>query len=546
MSVCFGVLKLNGTAVGSSALARMNQGLSDWGAAGERFYTDGAIALGYRPAKITAEDQHDHQPRQSLQIVLIAHLRLDNRAELCRQFGMEDVITLPDSQLIVMSYQRYGTDCVQHLRGDWVFALWDAACQRLLIARDASGNTGLYWWLSGDGCLVFSTGMKGILAYPNFHRRKDLAFAAGILTVFIDPAHATNASYEQVQRLLPGHYLLADTSGQTPRLHRWWQPENLPTLTFKKPDDYYSAFLELYSDAVAQRLRVQGQQRIAATLSGGLDSGSVVALAAPLLAKRGEPLTCYVHVPFYAPDAASKRRSGDELELAQQTAMHVGNTCLLPLYSEKTLLLDSMDKFLHTHDAPGHAAGNQYWIADLLEAARSAGSTVLLTGQGGNATVSFNGDGKLWHELLTGHLGKIFTILRNEQGGIWQAVKQRLLKPAVEPYLAYWQQYSKHAFKPTVWERYSAINPAFAEELALLPRMQALGFDPSFSVVNPERRQAFRLGTMQSRAYELWMENGAAYGLDVRDPTRDQRIVEFCWRLPDGVFCSGGKVNSGH
>lgn len=539
MSACFGLFHWDGTPVEAESLASIDRALAGWGPDGGGLHSDGPVGLGSRLRRITPEDQHDLQPMIEGPLVLVAHARLDNRTELCRRFALADRPDLPDSALVLHAYRRYHDDCVRHLLGDWVFALWDKERGRLLLARDASGNTSLFWRQHAQG-LVFATGLNGILAHPRLAHQPDLRAIAGLLTVFVDPDEDDSTPWQDVRRLKPGHRLSADQRGL--RVERWWRPETLSPLELPTPDDYHQAFLALYEDAVAQRLRVHGGT-VAATLSGGLDSGSVVALAAPQLARRGQALEAYVHRPLHPPSATGPLCGGDEFALAQQTAAHVGNVAAIPLRAGHIPVLHGIAQALAIHGAPFHAIGNQHWVTDILETARDAGHKVLLTGQGGNATVSYGGHGSLLPDLLAGRLGRVLRSLRDETSGLWPATKRRLLKPLVHAAALRFPP-SRQASGATPWAPYSAINAGFARELGLLERMRHSGFDPSFAAPyqNPAVVRSFRLGLHSRGAVNsLWMAYAAAYGLDVRDPTMDQRLVEFCWRVPDEIFWARGQ-----
>jgi len=541
MSGVFGVFHTKGQPVDREDLSRMDAAMAYWGTDGGGVFIKGPVALASRLRHITVEDTFDSQPLIDGSLVLVAHARLDNRDDLCRELGLGLGLaaTLPESALILAAYRRYGEDCVQHLRGDWVFALWDDDHQRLLIARDATGNTGLYWWADA-GAVVFSTGMKGMLAHPLVPQRPDALAVAGLLTVYSDPSHEDATVYEGIRRLTPGNLLTVNVSGV--RLHRWWRPEFLEPLARSSLEAYYEEFLPLYEDAVAQRLRVHGGT-VAATLSAGLDSGSVVAMAAPRLAQRNQRLAGYVHAPLYAPTGAGATRTGDEFPLAQKTAAYVGNVDPVALRTEHISVLQGIEQALWIHDAPGHAASNEYWMIDILQTARDAGARVLLTGQGGNATVSFNGDGSLWPVLRSGRWVQLAQAIRGENGGPWAAFKNRLLKPAARPVRARVRRLVRGRV-PNPWASYSSIHQRFADELRLGERMRQAGFDPTFSapMSNPAVVAGFRLGTRHSgTGWAGWMEKGAAHGLDVRDPTRDQRLLEFCWCLPDAVFWGRGE-----
>jgi asparagine synthase (glutamine-hydrolysing) len=534
----FGFHYTNQAPAESQVLKVISEAMSSWGPDGGGLYCNRSLALGANLLKVTFEDYCEVLPLVDGPHCLVARVRLDNRESLCAKLGFINQVGLPDSRLILEAYRKFGHGCVEHLLGDWSFALWDESKQTLVIARDASGNTGLYYWWNGKR-LVFSSGVKGILAHPEFERQLNPMVLAGILTVYEDPEEADSTIHQGIKKLLPGRLLIARNGAIT--VKQWWQPLELEPLNHKNLEACYEEFLGLYDEVVGECLRV-GNGKVATTLSGGLDSGSVAALAAPRLAKRGVELAAYVHVPLYEPTLEGKTRTGNELVLAQTTASFVGNTRVIPVNSANKTILWGMQMALQIHDTPAHAAIHQYWIYDVLQQAKANGAKVLLTGQMGNATVSYDGDPTLWPELLYGRLTKVVEELRHEKNGVMSAIKHRIIKPPILPWLLRWRQ--QRANKPDAWTDYSFISPEFAKSITLRERMNASGFDPTFTTsansMNPRNIQ-FRLGLLSGgSAGPNWMENGAAYGLDVRDPTRDRRIVEFCWRTQNAAHWAGG------
>jgi asparagine synthase (glutamine-hydrolysing) len=364
---------------------------------------------------------------------------------------------------------------------------------------------------------------------------------AGLLTFFPDPSDVAATAYKGIRRLLPGHLLIAEK--ETVRVRKWWSPEELEQLGYSKPEDYHQAFLEIYADAVAKRLRVKSEAKVVASLSGGLDSGSVVAMAAPGLAGSGQRLTAYVHRPLYLPSGTGPNRIGDEFTLAQKTANFVGNVDTVPILGERTTVLQGVRRDLAIHDTPTPAAYNAYWIYDLLETARAGGARVLLTGQGGNATISYAGSGDLIPKILNGSMAAAWTALSGDDIGLWRSLKRRVIKPLVQPARA---QLSKmgQSLDQRPWSSYSVINAKFARDLRLLGKMHDAGHNPDLSKprVDSTLIRDFRLGhATAGTTGAIWMETGAAFGIDIRDPTFDKRIVEFCWRVPDEVFWARGR-----
>jgi asparagine synthase (glutamine-hydrolysing) len=160
----------------------------------------------------------------------------------------------------------------------------------------------------------------------------------------------------------------------------------------------------------------------------------------------------------------------------------------------------------------------------------------------GNATISYGGNPTLWPELLQGRIADVAKELTREKNGIMSAIKHRIIKPPILPWLLRWRQ--QGADTPDAWADYSFISPEFAKSITLRERMNASGFDPTFifnaNPTNPRNIQ-FRLGLLNGGlGGASWMENGAAHGLDVRDPTRDRRLVEFCWRIQNPAHWAGG------
>lgn len=530
MTAIFGIHSLCDRPITRHDLELLDAQMTSWGADGGGLYQAASIGLGSRLSHVSEEDRAEQQPLVSAGQALVACARFDNRAALCGALALANGPEVPESALVLAAFQRWGVRCVEHLRGDWVFAVWDESRRRLVIARDATGDSGVYWWSDGR-TFAFASSMRGLLALPSVPRRPDPRSVADLLTAFSDPARCSATVYDGIRRLPPGHLLTVDS--REIRMRRWWRPERLSPIVLPDRDAYDAAFRELYDDAVAQRLRARGG--VAAMLSGGLDSGSVVAMAAPRLVASGRVLRCYVHRPqFEAPE--DTRRMADELGLASETARYVGNAEIVGVQTEHVSVLDGLERALVIHGAPSHGASNQFWMLDVLERARNDGARVLLTGQCGNATISYGGEGTLWPGLLQGNFADLRQAFRRD--GPWRATRRHLLGPL-----------ARAAGVPAMLAALrnvpaaGAIHPQLAREARLSARMRRAALD---SVLPGRSLQAgisgFRLGMHRGGAGAAeWMEKGAAYGLSVRDPTRDQRVVEFCWRVPDAVHWGDGQ-----
>jgi len=541
MSGLFGAVHLDGAQIDPSAWQAMHQAMLVWGQDGGGVQTLGPASLGACLRHATQEDVFEAQPLCSRQVLLVASARLDNHDALCQSLlGARPEHTAPGT-LIAAAYQRHGVDCVHHLRGDWAFALWDTHRQRLMLARDATGNTSMYWW-SGANRFVFSSALAALLLHPDVPQRPDASHISAILTSFQDPANLDATAWQGVRRLAPGHRILVDASGA--RLEGWWAPDRLQALPMRTAEEFDEAFVPLYREAVKQRVRTVEGGQVALTLSAGLDSGSVAALAAPLLRASGHaPVKAYVHRPLHHNLDMRWTRMPDEYPMAELTARHIGHIEPLAVDSNHVSVLQSIEMSVNALSAPHSAAGNVHWINDLMLHASRDGARVLLTGQGGNGTVSYSGSNDLLPQLRTGELRLVLQEVFAEQSGPVSAFYQRVIKPMLRPAVWTWRQHRRGAGTPEPWRHHAAINQELALSSRLMERMRAAHFDPTFT--DPwsalGARRNFRMGSGGGGSTNaFWSEMGAAHGLDVRDPTRDQQIVEFCLRVPDHIFWGHG------
>jgi asparagine synthase (glutamine-hydrolysing) len=274
--------------------------------------------------------------------------------------------------------------------------------------------------------------------------------------------------------------------------------------------------LDIYGRAV--RDRVRSFRPVGVTLSGGLDSGSTSALAARQLGKDGKRLMAFTSVPIHdVSKSTSSRRFGDELSLAKATAEFLGNIDLFEIPARDISPLNGIRRGLEIMAEPGHAASNFFWIFSLYKETQKQGVGVILTGQGGNASVSWNG------------AQNIISLLRAHD---WKNVFLPLIPESV--LRAYRLNFRLGAMD---WSN-SAIKSDFAARLNLA-RMYTFA---TGSVDTPESwapplKQRFSI-LLPGRSFigALHAEMGAAYGLDVRDATLDKRVLEYCISVPDREF----------
>jgi asparagine synthase (glutamine-hydrolysing) len=175
-----------------------------------------------------------------------------------------------DEPSILDAYERWGDDCVKHLIGDFAFAIWDERLQRLFCARDHLGiKPFFYTHVAGD--FRFSSTLNELRDGSNTLNE----IAVGDYLLFGVNQDNSTTIFNEIRRLPPGHTLTL--ANNEIKVSRYWAP-SVPAeeLRFRDQQEYVDRFLELLSLAVRDRLRTD---RVAISMSGGLDSTSLAAIA---------------------------------------------------------------------------------------------------------------------------------------------------------------------------------------------------------------------------------------------------------------------------
>jgi asparagine synthase (glutamine-hydrolysing) len=536
MSGIYGIFRYDGEAVDADRLNRMRKAMIFYGPHGGGSLIEGSLGLGYLRLEVNPENAFEAQPMRGKRGPVVSAARLDNRAALIETLygSASDASELSDGHLVSLAFDRWGDDLCSHLEGDWALAAWDSRERRLLLARDACGNATLYYY-EGKGFIAFASSLKALLSLPGVVKEPDSLRLAQVLVSWQHDAHLT--AYRGFRRLVWAHAMTVDADGQT-RSWRHWTPEGRELLSYGRDDEYEEAFLDHYARAVKSCLRTQ--KPVAATLSGGRDSGSVVSLAAQMLACQGRSLTAYTSVPLMSPDGSSDLRLGNEWELAHQTATMAGeNVQHVPIDAAAYGVIEGIEYLLNVHDGPGHSASNQYWLKAINDAASQSGAGVLLTGQHGNAAVSWSGNGSALLAISRGNPAIALRLLLHGEPNSWLALKRQVLKPMLTPGLRVLGRLKSSGKAP--WQAYSALNSHMAAELDLNGRMRAAGFDPTFKVSLLEDAHLRFFRPVFGIGCGIWSEMAAMHSLSYADPTTNRSLIEFILRVPDDQFRSKGR-----
>ena len=262
--------------------AELLKGMCDYlahrGPDGEGIYQKNHIGFGHRRLAVIDLSQAAEQPmvRTNGRFVITYNGEIYNFKELrgnLEKLGYS-FSSQSDTEVVLASYQQYGTNCVEYLRGMFAFAIWDEGENRLFLARDRVGKKPLFYWVDQDG-ISFASEPKAFLADSHFKPNVNLEAISHYLTYQYVPSPMS--AFQGVQKLPPAHVLIIQDGKIT--LERYWK------LSYRTPfsGSFEDAQLELLAKLKeAIQLRLVSDVPLGAFLSGGIDSSVVVALMVEL------------------------------------------------------------------------------------------------------------------------------------------------------------------------------------------------------------------------------------------------------------------------
>jgi asparagine synthase (glutamine-hydrolysing) len=535
MSAIAGIWSFDGEVPVSSVCHAMLQALSLYGKDDQSRYTGPSLAMGRCLLRLLPEDRFDQQPLSARGVTaLVADIRLDNRAELAAELGLstQRAAEMADSDMLLAAWQQWGEGCVDHLSGAFSFAVWNEQEQHLLLARDHTGERPLFYTSTANS-FAFASMPKGLHQLPYMAAEVDEDYLARYLTLANIPIEQT--IFRHIQRLPSGCAL--SVRREKTKLWRYWRTDELKELRLRSPEEYLDCFREKFDQAVGARLRTTGG--IGAQLSGGLDSGAVAATAARLLGAQARELSCFTAVPrhgFRGMD--SKTHVNDEGAAASEVAALYPNMRHMLVDSSGTSFLDILDHNNNLYDHPCFGPSNEVWSNAILDRARAGGITVLLNGNCGNSTVSYDGMAALSAWFRSGQWGTLARVAR-QLTSTRNTSMRSIVRNAVWPSLPFWLRSVTDPHMRGFSLDYSMLHPEIAQRLHL----ERTAFH-DLNRDSPDGRTMLRTLLEYGDISDTPVAAQGGWQLDFRDPTYDRRIVEFCLTVPLEEFLRGGQLRS--
>jgi asparagine synthase (glutamine-hydrolysing) len=304
-----GIANASSRSIDREVLEKMNHCIVHRGPDDDGFYARENVGMAMRRLSII-DLAHGKQPmhNEGKTAWIVFNGEIYNYQELREDLDKQGhrFYTNSDTEAIVHLYDRYGPDCVQHLRGMFAFAIWDESDKSLFIARDRVGKKPLLYSHQSNGDLIFGSEFRALLAHPGISREVDLEAIDSYLSYLCVPAPQT--AFKQIRKLEPAHWLRWKNG--TIETKRYWSPDFSKKIKISEEEAIEETTRILREST---KLRMISEVPLGAFLSGGVDSSAVVALMAE---ESRQPVKTF-SIGFEEQDFS-------ELKYAKLVADHVG------------------------------------------------------------------------------------------------------------------------------------------------------------------------------------------------------------------------------
>jgi asparagine synthase (glutamine-hydrolysing) len=492
--------------------------LSHRGPEEEAFWSNknGSIAFGHRRLCIIDLSSAASQPMQYAERYTIVHNgEIYNYLELRQELKTKGHTfrSHSDTEVILAAYAQWGPDCLHRFDGMFAFAIWDEQEHILFAARDRFGEKPFFFFYDEER-LVFASEIK---AFWEMSVEKEVN--QSMLYNFLTIGYTTNPSdnaetfYNNIHKLPAAHYLTYSLPNNKLHTYSYWQvyPEINNSIS---EDDAIGQFKDLFSESIRKKLR--SDVAIGTSLSGGLDSSSIVAFCASQKSEQ------YTHKCFTASFAGFEK---DETAYAKLVANHFNlHHYITSIADDEVAAL--MDKVAAQQDEPFSSASVlvQYKVFEL---AKQNGITVLLDGQGADETLAG------YHKYYKWYWQELY---RSKKLGSSNELKDAKSLDIAEPFglknkIAAMVPDLATTFLQSKKSKWAFRHPDLDKDFAFRNKRNSYYATPAHHNLNGALYYNSFVNGLEE-LLRLADRNSMAHSVEVRLPFLQHELVEFLFTLP--------------
>jgi asparagine synthase (glutamine-hydrolysing) len=372
MGAQFGKCNFDGRPVDPADLDEVRPVLAPYGPDGEGYICKDNFAILFRAFHTTKESRKEQQPCVLKSgAILTWDGRLDNREELISTAASILSQQSTDLEIVAAAYERWETESLANLIGDWSISIWNPRDRCLILARDFVGTRPLYYSVCKDQ-VTWCTILDPLVLSADHSFELNEEYIAGWLALFPAP-HLT--PYVGIHSVPPSAIVCFKPGGS--RISRFWDFNPACQVRCNNDGDYEEQFRYVFAQSVRRRLRADTP--IIAELSGGMDSSSIVCMADAIFASAGANAQRLDTISYYD-DSDPHWNERSYLETVEKQrgreGLHVN------IGSQNTIAFEA--DHLQFVAGPASALGRDESAKQTSEYLARCGARILLSGIGGD------------------------------------------------------------------------------------------------------------------------------------------------------------------
>lgn len=495
-----GVYNLNGAGFRMSSLVEMAKSIEHRGPDDEGFYLDGPIGLAHKRLSIIDTSPKGRQPMTSKdgKWIVVFNGCIYNYKELRLELKSKGYYfhSESDTEVLVEGLAAYGPSFFERLNGMFAVGAWNTEEKCLYLSRDRFGVKPLYYWFNGK-TIVFSSEIKGIIKHPDYVRDIDLGALNEYFT--FQNLFTYRTLFKDIVMLPQANTVKVNSQSSYIQHHSWWDydfSEPDETMTF---EDARSETLRLFEQAVERQMAADVP--VGSYLSGGMDSGSVTAVASRYV-DRLSTFTC----GFDMSEVSGREANFDERRDAELMANYFKTQQFEQVMNAGDIRHSLPSLVYHLEDLRVGMSYPNYYIARLA----SKFVKVCLQGTGGD-------------ELFGGYPWRYYHV--------FSSLSQ---KDFFDQYYGFWQRLVPDKDKSELFQESikRQINPEEPREVfeRVFTFNQKLEYDrPEDHIQNS---LYFEIKTFLNGLLIVGDKLSMAHGLEERFPFLDNDLVDFAQKIP--------------
>lgn len=518
------MIKKNGEKADGLLIRRMNDKIIHRGPDDSGIFVEGNVGLGHRRLSILDLSKAGKQPMHSIdgRFVIVFNGEIYNYVELKEELLQEGARfqNETDTEVIMEAYRYWGTECTKRFNGMWAFALFDKEENIILFSRDRFGVKPLYLYENEED-LVFASEIKCILEIYPQERIPNITELRRYMVCVQEDADE-NTFYKNIKSFPKSYNMVYDLHSGEKKWEEYWKID-VPVFKEKwKTDNPYRLCRNLLEDAV--RIRLRADVEVGASLSGGLDSSTLVSIVNKKFGTR-----------MHTFSSIYEEKDCDEKEFIDCMNDHTDSYRHYIYPDREEDLIQDLKDMTYYHDGPCHAASPYSGFC-------------VYRGVGDTVTVMLDGQGA--DEIFGGYMYYYMSKLRDllEEDG-WAARRKAIrLLAQIQ---SVWPQFFTKISSAVLVQALGARGYRYLKKKSGFPNQRGnRGIRPFFSdkfweidmkdeskpddtvhgYLNGIMNMSLR-HTMLPRILHDVDRNSMARSLEVRLPFLDYRLVEFSYTL---------------